>query len=141
MSQIGTESTNALAVGWGRALVFVYGVFAVAATGRSVLQISTEFDKAPLAYCLSLLAAAVYLVATTALLLGGRTGWRVAAVAVSVELQGCCRSVRSAMQRPTCSPTRPSGRTSARATGTCPGAAVRRPRLAAAHATRAGYPT
>jgi hypothetical protein len=88
VSQIGTESTNALAVGWGRALVFVYGVFAVAATGRSVLQISTDFDKAPLAYCLSLLAAAVYLVATTALLLGGRTGWRVAAVAVSVELLG-----------------------------------------------------
>ncbi len=88
MSRVSGERTDALAVGWGRALVFAYGVFAVAATGRSVLQISTEFDNAPLAYCLSLWAAAVYLVATTALLLGGRTGWRVAGVAVSVELIG-----------------------------------------------------
>ncbi|KAA1417123.1 hypothetical protein F0U44_18315 [Nocardioides humilatus] len=88
MSEFGTRESGALAVGWGRALVFAYGVFAVAATGRSVLQVSTEFDKAPLAYSLSLLAAAVYLVATTSLLLGGVTGWRVAAVAVSVELLG-----------------------------------------------------
>ncbi len=88
MSRIGTEAPNALAIGWGRALVFAYGVFAVAATGRSALQISTDFDKAPLAYGLSLLAAAVYLIATTALLLGGTTGWRVAAAAVSVESLG-----------------------------------------------------
>jgi hypothetical protein len=85
---VGVDRDGALAVGWGRALVFVYGVFAVAATGRSVLQISTELDKAPLAYSLSLLAAVVYLVATTSLLLGGRTGWRVAAGAVVVELIG-----------------------------------------------------
>ena len=88
MTQVGTESPNALAVGWGRALVFAYGVFAVAATGRSTLQISTDYDKAPVAYSLSLLAAIVYLVATTALLLGGRTGWRLAVLAVSVELIG-----------------------------------------------------
>jgi hypothetical protein len=86
----GTEAgqPQELAVGWGRALVFTYGVFAVAATGRSVLQISTEFGNAPVAYSLSLLAAVVYLVATTALLLGGRTGWRVAVVAVCAELVG-----------------------------------------------------
>lgn len=88
MTQVGADRSGALAVGWGRALVFGYGVFAVAATGRSVLQISTEFDKAPLAYSLSLLAAVVYLVATTSLLLGGRTGWRIAAFAVCVELLG-----------------------------------------------------
>lgn len=88
MSGVGVDREGALAVGWGRALVFVYGVFAVAATGRSVLQISTELDNAPLAYSLSLLAAVVYLVATTSLLLGGRNGWRVAAAAVCVELVG-----------------------------------------------------
>ncbi|WP_183093679.1 hypothetical protein [Nocardioides stalactiti] len=77
-----------LASGWGRALVFAYGVFAVAATGRSVLQIGTDFDRAPLAYSLSLLAAVVYLVATTSLLLGGVTGWRVAGIAVGIELVG-----------------------------------------------------
>jgi len=88
VTQVGTPAPDALAVGWGRALVFLYGVFAVAATGRSVLQISTEFDNAPLAYSLSLLAAVLYLVATTSLLLGGRIGWRVAAVAVCIELLG-----------------------------------------------------
>jgi hypothetical protein len=88
VTPVGTERTDALAVGWGRALVFAYGVFAVAATGRSVLQLSTEAGKAPLAYSLSLFAAIVYLLATTSLLLGGRNGWRVASVAVSVELIG-----------------------------------------------------
>lgn len=88
MTQVGAPAPHALAVGWGRALVFGYGVFAVAATGRSVLQVSTEFDNAPLAYSLSLLAAVVYLVATTSLLLGGRTGWRVAGIAVCIELLG-----------------------------------------------------
>ena len=31
-----------LSSGWGRALVFAYGVFAVAATGRSLLQLGTD---------------------------------------------------------------------------------------------------
>ena len=77
-----------LSSGWGRALVFVYGVFAVAATGRSAVQLGMDADRAPLAYSLSLVAAVIYLVATTCLLLGGRTGWRVAGVAVVVELLG-----------------------------------------------------
>ncbi len=83
-----TGPTQALSEGWGRALVFVYGLFAVAATGRSAVQLGMDADRAPLAYSLSLLAAVIYLVATTCLLLGGRTGWRVAAVAVTVELLG-----------------------------------------------------
>lgn len=77
-----------LSSGWGRALVFAYGVFAVAATGRSLVQLGADAGRAPLAYSLSLFAAVVYLVATTCLLLGGVTGWRVAAVAVCVELVG-----------------------------------------------------
>ena len=88
MTQAGAETTNPLTVGWGRALVFAYGVFVVAATGRSLVQLSTDADKAPLAYSLSLFAAVVYLVATTSLLLGGRAGWRAAGVAVAVELLG-----------------------------------------------------
>lgn len=83
-----TGPTQTLSEGWGRALVFVYGLFAVAATGRSAVQLGMDADRAPLAYSLSLLAAVIYLVATTCLLLGGRTGWRVAAVAVTVELLG-----------------------------------------------------
>ncbi len=75
-----------LSTGWGRALVFVYGVFAVAATGRSAVQLGEDAGKLP--YWLSLVAAVIYLVATTCLLVGGRTGWRVAVAAVSVELAG-----------------------------------------------------
>ncbi|GAA4691250.1 hypothetical protein [Nocardioides nanhaiensis] len=77
-----------LASGWGRALVFVYGVFAVAATGRSLVQLGTDADRAPLAYALSLLAAVLYLVATTCLVLGGPRARSVALAAVSVELVG-----------------------------------------------------
>lgn len=74
--------------GLGRILIFVYGVFAVAATGRSLLQLGTDAGQAPLAYSLSLVAAVIYLVATTCLLLGGRTAWAVAVVACTVEAVG-----------------------------------------------------
>lgn len=77
-----------LSSGPGRLLVFVYGVFAVAATGRSVLQLATDAGKAPVAYSLSLVAALVYVVATTCLLLGGTRGWRLAAAACTLELLG-----------------------------------------------------
>lgn len=77
-----------LSSGWGRALVFVYGVFAVAATGRSSVQLGTDAERAPLAYSLSLVAAVIYLVATTCLVLGGPRARRIALLAVSVELVG-----------------------------------------------------
>lgn len=77
-----------LSEGPGRVLVFVYGVFAVAATGRSAVQLGTEASKATFAYSLSLVAAIIYLVATTCLLLGGRRAWQVAVVACSIELVG-----------------------------------------------------
>jgi hypothetical protein len=77
-----------LSTGPGRVLVAVYAVFAVAATGRSLVQLGTDPGRAPLAYGLSLLAAVLYLVATTCLLRGGRTARRVALVAVTVEAVG-----------------------------------------------------
>ncbi len=77
-----------LASGWGRALVFVYGLFAVAATGRSVLQLATEASNAPFAYSLSVVAAVLYFVATAALVMGGDRGWRLAGAAVTIELLG-----------------------------------------------------
>ncbi len=82
------EDRQSLSSGAGRSLVFVYGIFAVAATGRSLVQLGTDAGKAPLAYSLSLLAAVIYLVATTCLLAGGRRAWAIAAVACSVELVG-----------------------------------------------------
>ena len=52
------------------------------------MQLGTDAGKAPLAYSLWLLAAVIYLVATTCLLAGGPVAWQVAAVACSVELVG-----------------------------------------------------
>ena len=71
--------------GFGRVLVFVYGVFAVAATGRSTLQLATQASEAPVPYALSAFAAVVYLVATYALATGRRT---LALGAVGIELAG-----------------------------------------------------
>jgi hypothetical protein len=82
------DDGTSLSSGWGRVLVFVYGIFAVAATGRSLVQLGTDADRAPLAYSLSLAAAVIYLVATTCLLLGGRRAWLAACIACSVELLG-----------------------------------------------------
>ncbi|WP_068324976.1 hypothetical protein [Janibacter terrae] len=74
--------------GPGRVVVAVYAVLALAATGRSVLQITQYLDRAPLAYLLSAFAAVVYVVATVALAKGGTTGARVAAGAILVEAVG-----------------------------------------------------
>ncbi|MEO8555908.1 MAG: hypothetical protein ABI474_04490 [Actinomycetota bacterium] len=74
--------------GLGRVLVAVYGLFALAATSRSAVQIATEFDKAPLAYLLSAFAAIVYIVATVSLARGDVTSRRLASIAISIELVG-----------------------------------------------------
>ncbi|PRY56100.1 hypothetical protein BCF74_12050 [Knoellia remsis] len=74
--------------GPGRILVAVYGILALAATGRSTLQILEYFDRAPLAYLLSALAAVIYIVATIGMARGDRTSTRVALLACTVELVG-----------------------------------------------------
>jgi hypothetical protein len=74
--------------GVGRVLVFVYGVLALAATGRSVFQIIDRFHEAPVAFALSGLAALVYIVATIALVAPGRVWYRVAVITISFELAG-----------------------------------------------------
>lgn len=51
-------------------VIAAYGVLALAATGRSVLQIVEYLERAPLAYTLSAVAAVIYLVATVALAKG-----------------------------------------------------------------------
>ncbi|MDO8306831.1 MAG: hypothetical protein Q7V58_00545 [Actinomycetota bacterium] len=74
--------------GFGRVLVVVYGLFALAATARSAVQLATRFDEAPVAYLLSAFAALVYIVATVSLARGDRTSRRVATVAITIELVG-----------------------------------------------------
>jgi hypothetical protein len=74
--------------GRARALIAVYGLFALAAGARAAVQLSTRFSEAPLAYLLSAFAAAVYIVATVGLVRGGRGGRRTALAAMTVELNG-----------------------------------------------------
>ncbi|WP_372460235.1 hypothetical protein [Microbacterium profundi] len=84
-----TTATRNRMTGIGRVLVIVYAVMALAATGRSFVQIVRKFDEAPLAYSLSAIAAVVYILATLALVLAGRRGWyTVAWVAIIFELVG-----------------------------------------------------
>lgn len=74
--------------GFGRVLIAVYAVLALAATGRSVYQIVSRFDEAPLAYSLSGLAAVVYVVATIALAMRGEIWTRIAIATIGFELVG-----------------------------------------------------
>lgn len=74
--------------GLGRILIAIYAILALAALGRSVFQIATKFDTAPLAYLLSALAAVVYVVVTVALLVHGPKSFAVAWIALIFELTG-----------------------------------------------------
>jgi hypothetical protein len=69
-------------------LLLVYAVFALSASVRAGYQLATKYSNAPVAYVLSALAAAIYVVATVALARGGPTAWRVALQACSIELVG-----------------------------------------------------
>lgn len=81
-----TPQLSRRARGFGRVLIVLYGLLAIAATGRSVLQLATDFESAPLPYSLSALAAIVYIVATVALVIPRESWWRVAVVTIVFEL-------------------------------------------------------
>ncbi|GIF10665.1 hypothetical protein [Actinoplanes teichomyceticus] len=78
----------ALGTGLGRVLLLVYGTFALSASARALVQISTHFAEAPLAYLLSALAGVVYLAATVGLAVGGARGRLIALVSCTIELVG-----------------------------------------------------
>jgi len=82
------ENGSSRAVGVGRVLIAVYAVLALAATARSVVQIVRDFDNAPVAYALSALAAAVYILATIALIRPGSAWYRVAWITIAFEFVG-----------------------------------------------------
>jgi cytochrome bd-type quinol oxidase subunit 2 len=75
-------------LGFGRILIVVYALFAIAATSRSIVQIATVFSQAPFAYTLSAVAALIYIVATISLARADRTSQRLATIAISIELVG-----------------------------------------------------
>ncbi len=83
-----SDEPRPTSAGIGRVLIAVYGILALAAIGRSAYQIATKFDEAPVAYALSALAAAVYVLATVALVARGTAWFRVAVIAIAFELAG-----------------------------------------------------
>jgi hypothetical protein len=84
----GTGSGGRTNTGAGRALIAVYGLFALAATARASVQLATRYSEAPLAYLLSAVAGVIYIVATFTLARGGRTSRRIAWTAIVLELVG-----------------------------------------------------
>jgi hypothetical protein len=71
--------------GFGRVLVAIYAVFALAASARSIFQLLTKADEAPFAYTMSAFAGVVYVVATIAL---ARSHRALALATISIELVG-----------------------------------------------------
>ena len=72
--------------GFGRVLVAVYAVFALAASARSIVQLLTEVDSDTVVpYALSAFAGIVYVIATYAL---ARNHRRLALVTIAIELAG-----------------------------------------------------
>ena len=78
----------ALGTGLGRVLLLVYGIFALSASARALVQITTHFGEAPLAYLLSAFAGLVYISATVGLAIGGTRGRLIALVSCTIELVG-----------------------------------------------------
>lgn len=81
--------------GIGMLIITAYGVFAVSSFARAGYQIvplpqedKVQFADAPLALTLSAFAAAVYIIATLALARTTTTAWKVAMVAVLIEMIG-----------------------------------------------------
>ncbi len=88
---VATEEKQAgqrLISGPGILLVWLYGVMVVGAVSRSVYQIATELDRAPLAYSLSAVAGVVYGFITYTLVRGGERARRAALVCCAAELVG-----------------------------------------------------
>ena len=74
--------------GFGRILVALYAIMAIGATARSVFALATKFELAPLAYSLSAVAAAVYILATVTLARGDTGSRRIAKACITFELIG-----------------------------------------------------
>jgi hypothetical protein len=78
-------ASNKTSTGPGRVLIAIYAIFALAATARSLYQLATKFNDAPVAYSLSALSALVYIVATISL---AKSYTKLATYALIFELVG-----------------------------------------------------
>lgn len=88
MTETAEGEKTRLVQGPGLLLVWLYGVMSVGAVSRSLYQILTDFDSAPLAHVLSAVAAAVYAFITYTLVRGGETARKAALVCCAAELAG-----------------------------------------------------
>ena len=75
-------------LGIGRLLIAIYAIFALSASARASYQLIREFDQAPLAYSLSAISAAVYVLATISLTKQSAKWQRIAKVTIWFELIG-----------------------------------------------------
>ncbi|PWK68748.1 hypothetical protein BCL76_107215 [Streptomyces sp. CG 926] len=82
------DGRKRLVSGPGLLLVWLYGVMVVGAVSRSAFQISTEFDRAPLPYALSAVAALAYAFITYSLVRGGEKARKAALICCAAELAG-----------------------------------------------------
>ncbi|SHV74360.1 Uncharacterised protein [Mycobacteroides abscessus subsp. abscessus] len=83
----GAPETGEVSRGFRTALFVVYGVFAVSATARALVQSIRDFSEAPLAFSLSIFAALTY-VAIAVLLMRKTPHWSAIMSLVGVELAG-----------------------------------------------------
>lgn len=82
------QDTRRPAYGAGRALIAIYGVFALSASARAAVQLIRNAAEAPVAYSLSGLSAVIYILATIAMAHNGRRMRRLAWISVVIELAG-----------------------------------------------------
>lgn len=75
-------------LGSGRLLIAVYGVFALAASGRAVFELITKFNLAPVSYVLSAISALIYIVVAFTLASSKPVARRIAQIALWFELVG-----------------------------------------------------
>ncbi len=74
--------------GFGRILILIYWVFSLSAGARAAYQLIRKFDQAPLSISLSVLSALIYIVATIFLAKRDALSWKIARLALLVELVG-----------------------------------------------------
>ncbi|NTU83006.1 MAG: hypothetical protein HGA45_27170 [Chloroflexales bacterium] len=72
----------------GRLLIVLYGLFALSAGVRAAFQIATKWQRAPLAYGLSAVAALLYLLACAGIARRSPGAWRLATTICAFELCG-----------------------------------------------------
>jgi hypothetical protein len=83
-----SSTTRRAVQGPGRLIAAIYALFALSAGARALFQIATKFSHAPLAYVLSALAAAIYLLAAICFTFPSAGSWRTAVVALCIEFIG-----------------------------------------------------